>query len=222
MRLGDERPKPAAFARPVPDQYDDLFIRRAEFDEKYRGRPHVPRSQPSLSWWLKGGLIADIDGPGLIDADGLRHQFPFPAAGCALVRASSFEMTIGTGRHDRIRLDTALFVAAPDSYGRQALLRLPAAGFYAHVGGPTHSDELKHFADRAGMRFDDRIYPSALSAEGRNSVSADFPGYLSVMSWEGAIHDQAWHTRRLRGPGHLLRSVLRRGEPEWQKIMGIQ
>lgn len=159
---------------------------------------------PSDSWWEKGGLVADGNGPALIDADGQRHPFPEAAKGGYLVESTvRLEPGAPAGTIPR----RFLFVAAPPELGRRVLLVLPSQGFGGDVDGRVG---LVRFARRAGLELVLRTYGSGLQ-------DREFPGMNEAPNLEDAIHDQAAReaspmgrlhrvgqrlTRRFRGPGH--------------------
>lgn len=216
-------PKPAVWARPLPNGRDQ---RAAEKNKDKGPRWHLFPGYPSASWWLRGALVADDEGAGLIDADGVRRPFPFSTGGCFLVRGQ----TSGAGRttgDDYGPGMTSLFIAAPESYGKRTLLRLPANGFYRDYGRKGLDKEmevesrLKSFAARAGMEFVERLYEETLPTTSMQAgPNPEFPGYFKAPSWEDAVYDQATKARRLTELPAGLRSLLGRRKPEWQDMLG--
>jgi hypothetical protein len=152
---------------------------------------------PSDSWWEKGALVVDRQGPALIDADGIRHPFP-EARGGFLVQSN---VTVAGGAPTGPAHYGLLFVAASPEHGQRVLLRLPNEGF-----GETAQDqfELDGFARGAGLTY-------ALREYGARSQDDDYPGFKEAPSLEWAIHDQATRDRSLKSRLHRAR---RQGQPD--------
>ena len=188
----EPRATEAVTLRPRPNEY---FQR---IKEKGDNKTWMDRIlDPSDSWWENGALVADDDGPALIDADGQRHPFPETAQGGFLVES-------------RVRLEAGapggaiprrfLFVAAPAELGRQVLLVLPPQGFGGDLDGRMG---LVRFARRAGLEWVLRTYRSGLQ-------DREFPGMREAPNLEDAIHDQATRERSPMGRLHRAGQRLTR------------
>lgn len=137
---------------------------------------------PSDSWWEKGALVADQEGPALFDADGQRHPFPETTQGGYLVESS---VGVEAGAPGGSLPRRSLFVAAPDGLGRRVLLVLPPQGFGGDLDGRM---ELARFARRAGLELVLRTY-------GSGRQDQEFPGMREAPNLEDAIHDRATRER---------------------------
>jgi hypothetical protein len=156
------------------------------------------RIDPSDSWWEKGGLVVDEQGPALIDADGVRHPFPEAARGGNLVRAT---VTLAAGGGGGRPLDALLlFVTSSSAGGQRVVLRLPREGFGE---AEVEETELEAFARRAGLAYVERDY-------GTSSQEREFPGFSHAPSLEWAIHDEATRDRSLSSRLHRAADRLHR------------
>lgn len=192
-RSGEPPAEETVRLRPRPNEY---FRRIKAKGDKKAGTDRI--LDPSDSWWEKGALVADDDGPSLIDADGQRHPFPETAQGGYLVE-SSVKLEAGAPGDSIPR--RFLFVAAPSELGRRVLLVLPAQGFGGDLDGRMG---LARFARRAGLEWVLRTYRSGLEYK-------EFPGMREAPNLEDAIHDQA--TRERSAMGRLHRAGQRLTRP---------
>lgn len=105
----------------------------------YDANPGKGAKGASGGWWRKGALVVDGEGPGIVDAEGVRHSLPLPSSGGQLVLAYVQSAWVG---YSSGRLNYRVFVADAND---RLVCHLPDEGV---------TEELaQSFAEAAGLRF---------------------------------------------------------------------
>ena len=174
----------AVVVRPVPNDVDRRHLDRYARTGKRR------KGMVSPSWWEHGALVADDDGPGLIDADGVRHALP-PLPPGAVVLDSTGQSATG------LRPNYLFVVSGPGPDG-VGLLDISGSFGFGYEGG------LGRWAERLGLRLSFEVggeYQTVYRCRAR--LPYIWQQDAAQRAWEEARARRWWHRRRPSPPNDL-------------------
>lgn len=177
--------RPHFYGRVVPDRMTREHLESGYFDT------HRPSwYNPSVSWWSHGALVVDDQGPGFVDADGVRHPLSLPPWGGKLVYAREYAQAGGKGM-----FVPSVFVTDEHDH---PLFGLPENGFTTEV--------LRGFAEAAGLTF---VEPDTRDS---SELKRRYPGFKSPS--KSYKHLQRNRADRERSVAGRVRRLLGRSSPE--------